>query len=88
MTTVNALHNLFQPSLPARGATVHAITINHVFFYFNPRSPRGERRLMPQIAVISLMISTLAPREGSDDFGRDLAANDDISTLAPREGSD
>ena len=43
---------------------------------------------MPQIAVISLMISTLAPREGSDDFGRDLAANDDISTLAPREGSD
>ena len=36
--------------------------------YFNPRSPRGERRVKFKQHIASSSISTLAPREGSDDI--------------------
>ena len=35
---------LFQPTLPVRGATCVLRTAACAFFYFNPRSPCGERR--------------------------------------------
>ena len=62
-------HGPFQPTLPARGATqTHswqtAVTIN-----FNPRSPHGERRGDTCIFAGGMVISTHAPRTGSDDDG-------------------
>ena len=35
---------LFQPTLPARGATLHQGVLCRRKIYFNPRSPHGERR--------------------------------------------
>ena len=57
---------LFQSTLPARGATRDALPYPLWIGDFNPRSPRGERRL--EVLRLSLMaaISIHAPREGSD----------------------
>ena len=57
---------VFQPTLPARGATGSAGgRISH-FSHFNPRSPHGERLYLYASAEQCLVISTHAPRAGSD----------------------
>ena len=56
----------FQPTLPARGATILLFSSKAAFFYFNPRSPHGERRLADVVPAPQLRISTHAPRTGSD----------------------
>ena len=56
---------IFQPTLPARGATT------------------GAKK-----AVADALISTHAPRTGSDLFARLEHLKDVISTHAPRTGSD
>ncbi len=40
--------NPFQSTLPARGATLHSISVNTPEEHFNPRSPHGERRRLPR----------------------------------------
>ena len=57
---------LFQPTLPARGATK---TIGYPpprFLDFNPRSPHGERPIQLRKNTLAAIISTHAPRTGSD----------------------
>ena len=39
------IDNVFQPTLPARGATRGARNHQQLHIYFNPRSPHGERRI-------------------------------------------
>ena len=80
---------LFQPALPARGATDdHAFAA--VRSGISTRAPRegSDARLRHPI-VIFVIISTRAPREGSD-IARPMAivCRCPISTRAPREGSD
>ena len=55
---------------------------------FNPRSPRGERRLLSKQPLIILTISIHAPREGSDYYTARYRGFRGISIHAPREGSD
>ena len=56
---------------------------------FNPRSPRGERRLLSKQPLIILTISIHAPREGSDCLlSKQPLIILTISIHAPREGSD
>ena len=57
---------VFQPALPARGATSLPSSSLRIKLYFNPRSPRGERRLVSVAHRRDHKISTRAPREGSD----------------------
>ena len=79
---------LFQPTLPARGATptasvigcasrdfnprsphgerLHLRTFLRPMLDFNPRSPHGERRALHQHDSDEYVISTHAPRTGSD----------------------
>ena len=62
---------LFQPTLPARGATtMEAIRIAPI--HFNPRSPHGERPPRRGRTRRRNGISTHAPRTGSDDGFRRL----------------
>ena len=77
----------FQPTLPARGATVDAAAVQPARPDFNPRSPHGERRTH-YAGAQKRNISTHAPRTGSDKslLGTSPAAT--ISTHAPRTGSD
>ena len=57
----------FQPTLPARGATVSIPPMCAHMLYFNPRSPHGERRHLNRVRL-RLLISTHAPRTGSDRY--------------------
>ena len=57
--------------------------------HFNPRSPHGERRIYTHDDGTIVVISTHAPRTGSDPAAGDLDAGGVvISTHAPRTGSD
>ena len=78
----------FQSTLPGRGATRGGHGCRNGRYYFNPRSPGGERPAGVSFAVRKLAISIHAPREGSDEltYIRHLTAF--ISIHAPREGSD
>ena len=79
---------IFQPSLPARGATYRIVTATD-YGRFQPSLPARGATGKHQIGDDSVFISTLAPREGSDHAVNNAArVIHVISTLAPREGSD
>ena len=80
---------VFQPTLPARGAT----EMEQEYIYdandFNPRSPHGERPVPRHVRVSAVLISTHAPRTGSDGACSSTGGETNaISTHAPRTGSD
>ena len=80
---------IFQPTLPARGATADGAEKATWLRNFNPRSPHGERRRGLFIGMRTQDISTHAPRTGSDILrGACLSRAFIISTHAPRTGSD
>ena len=56
----------FQSTHPARGATSDVQYWHACFGYFNPRTPRGVRRVSPSISLVDDIISIHAPREGCD----------------------
>ena len=60
----------FQSTLPVRGATRTAFPGTSYPFYFNPRSPCGERPGCTTISHAPESISIHAPRAGSDRFRR------------------
>ena len=79
----------FQPTLPARGATLSHLQSNTKTKDFNPRSPHGERpEVRAPASFISDEISTHAPRTGSDPAETPTNYIMRISTHAPRTGSD
>ena len=78
----------FQPTLPARGATTSPTSSEKSTAYFNPRSPHGERHQEALDIATERLISTHAPRTGSDPIPLDMADDIEISTHAPRTGSD
>ena len=57
---------VFQPTLPARGATAATIELCALHRNFNPRSPHGERHTQSTRIPMPIVISTHAPRTGSD----------------------
>ena len=86
--TLELKNETFQPTLPARGATSANSTGKKQQNYFNPRSPHGERRRNSGSRACSHLISTHAPRTGSDLSTEILHGDKTISTHAPRTGSD
>ena len=79
---------VFQSTLPARGATVYADANKEAQYYFNPRSPHGERRKGAREGKCACNISIHAPRTGSDGRVLEADALTIISIHAPRTGSD
>ena len=80
---------IFLSTLPARGATTRASGHNEPYYYFYPRSPRGERHLRHgKMNKKRGLISIHAPREGSDSLQFLESPPEGISIHAPREGSD
>ena len=79
---------LFQPTLPARGATQPTSVYIWRYGHFNPRSPHGERPRAFFSSSTALSISTHAPRTGSDQRRLFRLRHFIISTHAPRTGSD
>ena len=79
---------IFQSTLPVRGATARTRSVCSVWYYFNPRSPCGERRRTVWVQHTEIAISIHAPRAGSDVYRFLGWSTLFISIHAPRAGSD
>ena len=78
----------FQSTRPAWGATDAASCRKRECLYFNPRAPRGARRIRALRQRDGLAISIHAPREGRDEACKARYDALVISIHAPREGRD
>ena len=79
--------SLFQPTLPARGATYFPLSTPHID-YFNPRSPHGERLRQCYPYRWKTPISTHAPRTGSDSSRVDtLSLETQFQPTLPARGA-
>ena len=56
----------FQSTCPARGTTLSRVAVIFLFFYFNPRAPRGARPKYGMDSSTAFAISIHVPREGHD----------------------
>ena len=65
MVAIQMLWGLFQPTLPARGATRKAATTTDPGPYFNPRSPHGERPDYTAVAVYRNPFQPTLPARGA-----------------------
>ena len=79
---------IFQSTCPARGTTQSGDIEVNCPADFNPRAPRGARRLYLVGLLNALPISIHVPREGHDMAGLPKGINADISIHVPREGHD
>ena len=73
---------------PREGSDRRKAGVRGAGAYFNPRSPRGERRSSHTGCMSGRPISIHAPREGSDASPGERSEIQSISIHAPREGSD
>ena len=74
---------------PRMGSDTRWSTACKPLWYFNPRSPDGERREGQCTSIIDNAISIHAPRMGSDRVGPGLIVSGDVISIhAPRMGSD
>ena len=81
--------NAFQSTLPRRGATWRTTGVRtSVANCFNPRSPGGERPVLPAVVDNDRLVSIHAPQAGSDDPGVRVGVEQWVfqSTL-PRRGA-
>ena len=80
---------VFQPALPARGATAASLNLAYCLTAISIRAPR-EGGDPPEYAlwVQAAAFQPAHPREGSDGKTFQMIAADMVSTRAPREGSD
>lgn len=76
--------NSCSPSGERRRWRVDMNTLNR----FNSRSPCGERRWLFIIFIYFIIVSTHAPRAGSDSGSSMMPGSSVVSTHAPRVGSD
>ena len=77
----------FQSTLPAREATrkLHGIFL---VINFNPRFPRGKRRILIKKAGYQLIFQSTLPAREATQFPTKLPGRPKISIHASREGSD
>ena len=75
MKPIDKSPNIFQSTLPARGATYYCPLHSACPSYFNPRSPHGERRQGLAGGGVLHLISIHAPRTGSDKTMRGIAGS-------------
>ena len=80
--------DIFQPTLPARGATDAKEENSGFFLTISTHAPRTGSDTDSSSAVYSDCISTHAPRTGSDHSAHHSHGDAAISTHAPRTGSD
>ena len=79
---------VFQPTLPARGATVESLLMASPTSHFNPRSPHGERRGIIVDGVAYVTFQPTLPARGATEIAVRVRVPTSISTHAPRTGSD
>ena len=80
--------NQFQSTHPARGATLTCRLARLSTRYFNPRTPRGVRRLAAEYLVFRQQFQSTHPARGATQTGSQTGGLKHISIHAPREGCD
>ena len=88
MTMNQTAQTIFQPTLPARGATASARTGDRFAPHFNPRSPHGERRMARLEERGRQKFQPTLPARGATLSQESELRQMAISTHAPRTGSD
>ena len=78
----------FQSTLPVWGATSFGPACLQNFFYFNPRSPCGERPGKYILQLPGFRFQSTLPVWGATIISKYLEGRDGISIHAPRVGSD
>ena len=80
---------VFQSTLPVRGATRISRSRWTKTFYFNPRSPCGERRELPDTSQQNnFAFQSTLPVRGATEEPQVPSMPGRISIHAPRAGSD
>ena len=79
---------VFQSTLPARGATAPAGCSGGSGWYFNPRSPHGERPTSSWAMAAHKRFQSTLPARGATGQAAAYFRDDRISIHAPRTGSD
>ena len=74
----------FQSTLPARGATCLRRARRSLRAYFNPRSPRGERRSRGKLRRSHGYFNPRSPRGERHDTQVDLTIESDFNPRSPR----
>ena len=80
--------NIFQSTLPGWGATCRTNSRRTWRIYFNPRSPDGERLVLPLTVVSTVLFQSTLPGWGATHHAGRLIPARGISIHAPRMGSD
>ena len=81
-------NNLFQSTLPARGATLLHNASQRGNLHFNPRSPHGERPSRRTSTRKQFLFQSTLPARGATKEATAVYINEEISIHAPRTGSD
>ena len=80
---------LFQSTCPARGTTVSKQGLTNInSSNFNPRAPRGARRVIKRIAMLGPAFQSTCPARGTTLQAWDCQNQQKISIHVPREGHD
>ena len=85
---VSSLCQLFQSTLPARGATCPCSRQRAGRYNFNPRSPHGERPVGRDVEHRAVEFQSTLPARGATAEYLSAIAHRSISIHAPRTGSD
>ena len=82
------LSPLFQSTCPARGTTRLLLFFAHKRSYFNPRAPRGARRLIPALHMsFSRHFNPRAPRGARHEPLRGQHRLDEFQSTCPARGT-
>ena len=73
---------------PRTGSDVLCPCVDCLDFYFNPRSPHGERLFADFNAILPQQFQPTLPARGATQAGESANEQSGISTHAPRTGSD
>ncbi len=90
-TMGSLLYNIpiaFQSTLPLRGATLVVTYVCTPIFYFNPRSPYGERPASGYNLVVNDIFQSTLPLRGATRSDQQCSRTGVISIHAPLTGSD
>ena len=78
---------IFQSTLPARGATSAFWYWSTATFYFNPRSPHGERRDYANDIVFQIIFQSTLPARGATGGGVLLVSLEIFQSTLPARGA-
>ncbi len=79
--------SLFQPTLPARGATGRQEWAYFRRNDFNPRSPHGERQKGPRFSIVPMIFQSTLPARGATSSFKCFPISSKFQSTLPARGA-